>query len=79
MTGAGFLLDGLGDENHLEFLTPIVFHDERKNCGLRGVFGLDDPSVGVQVLYNLFVRDLDLLGAIEYPRYANYLFIHFLN
>lgn len=49
-------------------LTPIIFHDEKAICGLRGVFGTDDTLIIGQLLYNIIIRQLNISDAIEYPR-----------
>lgn len=68
MTGAGFLLDKMHDDNPPNLL-PIIFHNKETLCGLRGVIGTDDVVLASQLLYNLIVRGLNISAAIEYPRY----------
>ncbi|CAL7937852.1 unnamed protein product [Xylocopa violacea] len=69
MTRAGFLLDKIDTNNTLSMLTPIIFHNEKALCGLRGVFGTDDILIIGQLLYSIIVRQLNISEAIEYPRY----------
>ncbi|XP_003695812.2 glutathione hydrolase 7 [Apis florea] len=69
MSNAGFLLDKTDINNTLSVLVPIIFHNEKALCGLRGVFGTDDVSIIGQLLYNIIIRQLNISEAIEYPRY----------
>ncbi|CAK9808239.1 Glutathione hydrolase 2 [Anthophora quadrimaculata] len=69
MSNAGFLLDKTDTNNTLSMLIPIIFHNERSLCGLRGVFGTDDMLIIGQLLYSIIVRQLNVSEAIEYPRY----------
>ncbi|XP_026674097.1 glutathione hydrolase 7-like isoform X2 [Ceratina calcarata] len=69
MSGAGFLLDEANDDNNFSTFLPIIFHDERTSCGLRGVFGTDDVLIAGQLLYNIILRRLNVSEAVEYPRY----------
>ncbi|XP_043790880.1 glutathione hydrolase 7-like [Apis laboriosa] len=69
MSNAGFLLDKTDTNNTLSVLVPIIFHNERALCGLRGVFGTDDISIIGQLLYSIIIRQLNISEAIEYPRY----------
>ncbi|KAK2586188.1 hypothetical protein KPH14_001453 [Odynerus spinipes] len=69
MTGTGFLLDKVGNDNDLSTLLPVIFHNEEKKCQLRGVLGTDDTILSSQLLYHLIVRGLNVSAAIEQPRY----------
>lgn len=69
MSNAGFLLDKTDTNNTLSVLIPIIFHNEKALCGLRGVFGTDDISIIGQLLYSIIIRQLNISEAIEYPRY----------
>nr|XP_003699674.2 PREDICTED: gamma-glutamyltransferase 7-like isoform X1 [Megachile rotundata] len=69
MSNAGFLLDKSDTNNNLSMLVPIIFHNEKAICGLRGVFGTDDTLIIGQLLYNIIIRQLNISDAIEYPRY----------
>ncbi|XP_076240796.1 glutathione hydrolase 7 [Calliopsis andreniformis] len=69
MSSAGFLLDKSDINNNLSALSPIIFHNEKVLCGLRGVFGTDDALIIGQFLYNIIVRGLNVSEAVEYPRY----------
>ena len=69
MSSAGFLLDKSDTNNSLPALAPIIFHNEKALCGLRGVFGTDDTLIIGQLLYSIIVRGLNVSEAIEYPRY----------
>ncbi|KZC12472.1 Gamma-glutamyltranspeptidase 1, partial [Dufourea novaeangliae] len=69
MSNAGFLLDKTDTNNSLSMLSPIIFHNEKVLCGLRGVFGTDDALIIGQLLYSIIVRELNISEAIEYPRY----------
>ncbi|XP_078053015.1 glutathione hydrolase 7 isoform X2 [Augochlora pura] len=69
MSDAGFLLDRSDTNNSLSMLTPIIFHNNKSVCGLRGVFGTDDPLIIGQLIYSIIVRELNVSEAIEYPRY----------
>lgn len=69
MNNAGFLLDKVDNDNTLTMFTPIIFHNEKSVCGLRGLFATDDVFLIGQLLYNIIVRGLNVSAAIEYPRY----------
>ncbi|XP_034193469.2 glutathione hydrolase 7 isoform X2 [Osmia lignaria lignaria] len=69
ISNVGFLLDKVDTNNNLTMLTPIIFHNEKAICGLRGVFGTDDTLIIGQLLYNIIIRQLNISDAIEYPRY----------
>ncbi|XP_060824662.1 glutathione hydrolase 7-like isoform X2 [Bombus pascuorum] len=69
MSTVGFLLDKADTNNTLSMLVPIIFHNEKALCGLRGVFGTDDTLIVGQLLYSIIVRQLNISEAIEYPRY----------
>ena len=68
MSSVGFLLDKADTNNTLSTLVPIIFHNEKALCGLRGVFGTDDTLIIGQLLYNIIVRQLNVSEAIEHPR-----------
>ncbi|XP_076166696.1 glutathione hydrolase 7 [Ptiloglossa arizonensis] len=69
MSNAGFLIDKTDTNSRLSMLAPIIFHNEKAVCGLRGVFGTDDTLIIGQLLYNIIIRELNVSEAIEYPRY----------
>ncbi|XP_076295947.1 glutathione hydrolase 7 isoform X1 [Lasioglossum baleicum] len=69
MSNTGFLLDKSDTNSSLSMLTPIIFHNNKALCGLRGVFGTDDPLIIGQLIYSIIVRELNVSEAIEYPRY----------
>ena len=68
MSRVGFLLDKADTNNTLSTLVPIIFHNEKALCGLRGVLGTDDILIVGQLLYNIIVRQLNVSEAIEHPR-----------
>ncbi|XP_015109864.1 glutathione hydrolase 7-like [Diachasma alloeum] len=71
MTGAGFLLDGLGGEsgNNLHALTPIIFHSSKNPVECSGALGADDPILATEILSNIILKKLNLSIAIETQRY----------
>ncbi|KAK1125805.1 hypothetical protein K0M31_005348 [Melipona bicolor] len=69
MSSVGFLLDKADTNNNLSTLVPIIFHNEKALCGLRGVFGTDDILIIGQLLYSIIVRQLNVSEAVEHPRY----------
>ncbi|XP_015597521.1 glutathione hydrolase 7 [Cephus cinctus] len=69
LSPAGFLLDGTVAGNTLASFAPVAFRDTLSICGLRGVFGSDDPTVIGELLSNLLILGMNASTAVEYPRY----------